>query len=360
MYHSIKIFPQSTEDSVTFLTEGVSTWDDFHLVPTTRPYVAPPELKSNEVDIPGSDGSIDLTESPQGYPTYQNRTGSWEFIVMNDYCQPVTTHEEWFTAYSNVMNYLHGRKFRVILEDDLSYFYEGRLTVSDYASEEKYSKITIDYNLLPYKWSILQVGDDWLWDPFNFDSGVTPSDNYGTDEYPKYILCWNYDENGLYTGLHYDSFTFNPADFGRAPINPTIYLRPIYEERVSGIRLTTKPRGAMFKIPGWSEPRLYGANWSTGFKVPEYVFRSEMTGQQLTIQVATFCSRTVADISAYPAHDRVCTNCGETMQLHADNLIGGEAGFKCRCQACRHVNDTVFRYAKEYNEIRFKFRQGGF
>ena len=152
MYHSITI-------------GGKNTWDDWRLVPASRPVFNPPAQKVKTLEIPGGDGVIDLSQSLTGYPVYQNRTGSIEFIVMNDF-------KPWHMAYSDIMDYLHGQKLRAVLEDDPEYFYEGRFTVNVWKSEKDWSRITIDYDVGPYKWSVLSSTDDWLWGPFNFQNGV--------------------------------------------------------------------------------------------------------------------------------------------------------------------------------------------
>jgi hypothetical protein len=71
--------------SVTFGDKN--TWDDWRLVPASRPVFNPPAQKVKTLEIPGGDGVIDLSQSLTGYPVYQNRTGSIEFIVMNDFIQ---------------------------------------------------------------------------------------------------------------------------------------------------------------------------------------------------------------------------------------------------------------------------------
>lgn len=149
--------------SITFGDKN--TWDDWRLVPSSRPLFNPPAQKVKTLDIPGGDGLIDLSQALTGYPVYQNRTGSIEFIVMNDF-------KPWHTAYSDIMDYLHGQTMRAILEDDPEYFYEGRFTVNAWKSEQHWSRIVIDYSVGPYKWSVLSSIDDWLWDPFNFQNGV--------------------------------------------------------------------------------------------------------------------------------------------------------------------------------------------
>ena len=149
--------------SITFGDKN--TWDDWRLVPSSRPVFNPPAQKTKTLDIPGGDGTIDLSTALSGYPVYHNRTGSIEFIVMNDF-------KPWQVAYSDIMDYLHGQTMRAVLEDDKEYFYEGRFNVNVWKSEKNWSRIVIDYSVGPYKWSLLSSVDDWLWDPFNFQNGI--------------------------------------------------------------------------------------------------------------------------------------------------------------------------------------------
>lgn len=152
MYHSITIGEKNT-------------WDDWHLIPSSRPLFNPPSVKENTVDIPGGDGVLDLTASLAGRPTYNNRTGSWTFYVQNGF-------KDWTVLYSEIMVYLHGQTFIAVLEDDPGYYYEGRFSVNSWKSDKDYSQIVIDYNVGPYKKDISSTGSDWLWDSFNFETGV--------------------------------------------------------------------------------------------------------------------------------------------------------------------------------------------
>lgn len=149
--------------SITFGNKN--TWDDWHLIPSTRPVFNPPETKTHYVDIPGANGQIDLTESLTGYPVYENRTGSIEFYVANGY-------EDWSILYSKIMNYLHGKRMRATLEDDRYFYYEGRFEVNKWTSDKWYSKITIDYDVYPYKKEPNTSLEPWLWDPFDFEYGI--------------------------------------------------------------------------------------------------------------------------------------------------------------------------------------------
>ncbi len=168
MYHSITF-----EKAYAQLSVSKNTWDDWHLVPSSRPVVNPPSVKTKTVDIPGGNGLIDLTESLSGYPTYNNRTGSIEFIVVNDFNWQNPDHEEWYKTYSDVMNFVHGKSLRMYLEDDKEYYYEGRFSVDSWKSDKNNSKISIKYDVSPFKrYFSTTTNEDWLWDPFNFQTGV--------------------------------------------------------------------------------------------------------------------------------------------------------------------------------------------
>lgn len=156
-YHSITI-------GTNQLASSRNTWDDWFLIPSPRPLVNPPPVKTSYVEIPGGDGILDLTTAMTGKPMYSNRTGSWEFYVENG-------HKGWSALYSEIMDYLHGEKMICILDDDPMYYYEGRFSVNQWRSDPAQSMIVIDYNLAPYK-RFSASDENWLWDPFNFETGV--------------------------------------------------------------------------------------------------------------------------------------------------------------------------------------------
>ena len=142
-----------------------NTWEDWHLIPSSRPSIVPPPVVTKYIEIPGSDGVIDLSEYLTGKATYGARNGSLSFVVDND-------HESWETIRQNMINYLHGKKVKMRLEDDPYYFYEGRFTVGNWESGADHSSISITYNLDPFKYRIEATGSDYptLWDPFNFET----------------------------------------------------------------------------------------------------------------------------------------------------------------------------------------------
>ena len=143
MYHSIII-------------SGKNTYEAWGLVPTSRPVINPPEVKTTYVDLPASNGILDYSDLLMGAVPYGQREGSWEFALRPG--------RKWASMYSSIMNYLHGRRHKVILEDDPAFQYSGRLSVNAWKSDPQYSLLTIDYNLDPFKQSVISSDEkDWLW-----------------------------------------------------------------------------------------------------------------------------------------------------------------------------------------------------
>lgn len=164
--------------SITFGDKN--TWDDWHLVPASRPLFNPPTVKTKIIDIPGANGNLDLSDSLTKYPVYDNREGQLEFIVMNDYW-------EWYDAYSTIMNHLHGQTMKAILEDDQEWYYIGRFSVNSWESSKDYSRIIIDYSVKPFKYFIrgtlenITIGGSKTLEFTQKDYGYAP-------ECPKFIV----------------------------------------------------------------------------------------------------------------------------------------------------------------------------
>ena len=148
-----------------------NTWADWYLIPSSRPVFNPPEVKTNFVDIPGADGHLDLSTVITGDVAYGSRTGSIEFIVDNGQLSDYKA-QSWSKLYSEIMNYLHGKYMRATLEDDQSFYYQGRFSINQWASEEHNSKIVIDYTVSPYKYEKFSSLEDWEWDTFNFETDI--------------------------------------------------------------------------------------------------------------------------------------------------------------------------------------------
>ena len=163
MYHSIT-FGDGTVTNGVFV--GTNTWDDWHLIPSSRPVVASPGVSTNFVEIPGQDGALDISTYLTGDIAYGTRSGSFEFYVDND-------HEYWENLRRKIINTIHGQKMKMCLEDDPGYYWEGRFSLNEWRSEPWNSKVVIDYVVGPYKIAnVLSGSKKTVWDTFNFDTDI--------------------------------------------------------------------------------------------------------------------------------------------------------------------------------------------
>ncbi len=122
---------------------GAQHSDDLGLI-LGKKEIGAPAVKDEKTDIPGADGDLDQTEF-FGEPKYENRTHRFDFSTM-------APAEEFPAVYSNVLNRLHGRKMRIILDDDPLYFYLGRCHVSNFTNEKGVGTISVECDCEPYKY----------------------------------------------------------------------------------------------------------------------------------------------------------------------------------------------------------------
>lgn len=149
-----------------------NTWVDWYLIPSSRPVIKPPTVKTHYVDIPGSDWHLDLSTVLTGDVCYNAREGTLDFIVDNGQLTEYKA-ELWPILYSKIMDHLHGRELNMILEDDPDFYYTGRFAVNEWKSDPENSKIVIDYNVSPFKLEAASsLKEDWKWDTFNFETGI--------------------------------------------------------------------------------------------------------------------------------------------------------------------------------------------
>lgn len=143
MYHSLII---NVDDHY------INTWDDWFLIPSSRPVISPPIERTNFVTVSGRDGKLDYSQSVSGRAVFDNRTGKIEFYLEND-----VQGWDWETAYTTICETLKGKRVRFALEDNPAHYYEGLLWVNALKSQKGNSIITLEYDVHPTMY-ILNVG----------------------------------------------------------------------------------------------------------------------------------------------------------------------------------------------------------
>ena len=118
------------------------SYDDFALI-LSQKTIGTPSPKVEEIDIPGGDGVLDLTDF-FGEVKYNNRPLSFEYST-------IVPQAEFMDLFSRVQNALHGQKMNIILDDDPEWYYVGRITVSEWKTDRNIGQLTIDADCEPYK-----------------------------------------------------------------------------------------------------------------------------------------------------------------------------------------------------------------
>lgn len=121
--------------------DDIHSYEDLNLV-LGKPDIPPASIKSNFVDIPGGDGSVDLTEA-HGEVKYKDRECSFPFTVF-----PYEDFEEKKRIVSNLLN---GKRCKIRLDKDPNYYWTGRCFISEYQSDKNLHKIVVGAKVAPYK-----------------------------------------------------------------------------------------------------------------------------------------------------------------------------------------------------------------
>lgn len=124
------------------------SFDDWDLI-LTKKTIGLPTPKVSSVDVNGADGTIDISEVLAGEIKFNNRVLKFEFTMTTDY-------EEYNELITLVANHLHGRKLKIVLDDDNLYYYYGRCYINEWGSDKRIGKIVIECECEPYKYDLRQ------------------------------------------------------------------------------------------------------------------------------------------------------------------------------------------------------------
>lgn len=125
-----------------------------------------PPVNEEMIEVPGMSGALDATESATGYPTYGTRSGL--LFVFKLYADWI----DFEIIKSQIAEWIHGKKVKVILDSDPAYYYVCRLSLDTKKTNKINSTITISGCADPLKYEITASDEDWMWDPFSFEDGV--------------------------------------------------------------------------------------------------------------------------------------------------------------------------------------------
>lgn len=111
----------------------IHTGDDLDLVMTSKSIPAP-QVQYQTVEIPGRNGSLDMSEFLTGEPAYNNRELSFSFIGTG-------SRDTVLSLIDTLLEY-HGRYVTIVVDDLEDWYYQGRVEVG-YSDHYHY----VDFNL---------------------------------------------------------------------------------------------------------------------------------------------------------------------------------------------------------------------
>lgn len=121
------------------------SYRDFSLILNSKE-IAAPKPKTVEIDIPGADSVVDLTEF-FGQVNYENCTHKFQFST-------IVPQKQFLTLYSTIKNALHGQRTRIVLDDDPGFFYMGRCYVSSFTNSKGIGTVSVEADCEPYKYKV--------------------------------------------------------------------------------------------------------------------------------------------------------------------------------------------------------------
>ena len=140
------------------------TYKDWGLILTDYT-ISPPKPKTTYVSVPGRNGTLDYSEAVSDEIKYEDRNIKMSFHVTKK-------QSDWRYVVSKIQNEIQGRKVRIIFDDDIAFYYYGRIEVDTFTNSGKIATLNITAVADPFKYNITTSEQDWLWDPFDFEQSI--------------------------------------------------------------------------------------------------------------------------------------------------------------------------------------------
>ena len=125
------------------------TYDDFNLVLTEK-IIGLPSPKTSSVKVEGADGVLDTSEVLTGEIKFNNRNLEFDFTMLDNY-------ENFQDKITEIANYLHGKKLKIILDSNPEHYYIGRCSINQWASDKRIGRIVIKCDCEPYKYDVIET-----------------------------------------------------------------------------------------------------------------------------------------------------------------------------------------------------------
>lgn len=117
---------------------------DLHLI-QQKIIVGPAVPRTSYVQVPGMDGSLDLTEA-LGAVNYADRELAWTFALYPG--------DDWAERRRKVSNAINGIACQITPDDETGWYYDGRVSVDACASDKLLRTITVKAVCRPWRYKI--------------------------------------------------------------------------------------------------------------------------------------------------------------------------------------------------------------
>lgn len=156
-----------TRDYVTWTYEGEETAHDSRDLGLflCDVDISDPDARRYQVEVPGRDGALDLTEALGGV-YFENREIELTLVCVN------YTTARFHLISSQLRNLLDGRLVRMTLSDDIGHFWRGRCQVETSRSGLDATEVVVRMDAEPHKYNVFGSYEPWKWSPFSFVDGV--------------------------------------------------------------------------------------------------------------------------------------------------------------------------------------------
>lgn len=141
-----------------------NTLEDWNLA-LTKVTISDADARRYEVTVPGRDGILDLSDALGGV-YYENRAIELRFVCLN------YTTERFHLLASTIRNAIAGKTCRFTFSDDLAFFWRGRPQIDAEWPNVEHTELVISMSAEPYKYNVTSSYEPWIWDSFNFETGV--------------------------------------------------------------------------------------------------------------------------------------------------------------------------------------------
>ena len=126
------------------------TLRDWGAIITNTDVIGIPEPQTILLDVPGRSGRLDLSEVLTGDISYGNREIKMELAAEKD-------SEGWQEMCHHIFNKYHGRNVRVIFDDDPSFYYYGRVSVTDPKRLRRAGQMVLTVDAEPFKYELAET-----------------------------------------------------------------------------------------------------------------------------------------------------------------------------------------------------------